>query len=144
MGKPVVITLTVNGSDIYNANPQPVGGIQTDPYCSLADNNNGRIPPGETTINDFTSQVYANNTVTWVGANTGTGGYRILITGITNNPAFFDVEPRGNGNSGQLVADLKGDINEVNDTYTISFSVDPPGNGTPKPYTLDPKMQGNN
>lgn len=141
MGKPVIITLTVNGSDIYNANPQPVGGIATDPYCVLSDNNNGRIPPGETTINNFLSQVYSGNTVTWQGANSGTGGYRVLITGITNNTNFFASPPHGG--SGRIDATLKDGIGGVFDTYTINFTIDPPGNGTSKPYTLDPKLGGN-
>ena len=142
MGKPVTITLTVNASSLFNANPQPKNETELVTYCGLSDNNCGQIPPGKTTLNNFLSQVYNSNTVTWVGDNGGSNGYRVLITGITNNPSFFASEP--NGNSGRVTTTLKDDVAGIDDTYTISFSVDPPGNGDPKKYTIDPKLRGNN
>jgi len=145
MGKPVIITLTVtDAKTLYDADPQPSTQLELDAYCTLKDDNNGKIPPDQTTINNFLSQVYSDNTVTWKGdnGNNSTSGYRVLINSITNNPNFFKVEPTGS--SGQMIATLKTGIGGVEDTYTIGFSIDPPGNATAKTYGLDPKLGGNN
>ncbi len=67
MGQPVIITLTVRASDLYNAIPQPINQTQLDSYCGLGDNNTenpGHIIPVEGPLNDFTSEVYNSNTVT--------------------------------------------------------------------------------
>ena len=146
-GGPVKITLTVRASDLYNANPQPLSNNQAelDTYCSLDDDNTnepGKIPPGGT-LNDYTSVVYADQTVTWVGKNANNDGYRVLINSISNNPNFFSSDPPGQ--SGQVTATLRGDINDKTDTYTIGFSINPPGNpqdNPPQIYSLDPKLSG--
>lgn len=140
--KPIKITLTVTDAEnLYNANPQPSTQAELDTYCSLADDNTtspGKIPDGGT-LNDFTSEVYAGNTVSWTGNNAGSNGYRVIINSITNNPNFFSSEPSG---SGLVTATLRSDIDGKQDTYTINFSVDPPGNDEAKTYNLDPKLSG--
>jgi len=138
-GKPVKITLTITAEALYNANPQPTSQAKLIPYCSLSDDNLGKIPPG-LTLNDFTSEVFDGNTVTWNGVSSDASGYRVLITSITNNPNFFSSEPHGN--SGVMTATVKAGIGNIPDTYTIGFSIDPPGNDPAKPYGLDPKLQG--
>lgn len=145
MAKPVTITLCVSASALYNANPQPTNQPELDVYCVLSDNNGGLVTPGGSSVNNFTSQVYAGNTVTWVGENCGNDGYRVQIDTITNNPNFFKSDPPGS--DGRVTATLKDDINGVEDTYRITFTIDSPGNPTqypPKSYTLDPKLGGNN
>ena len=73
-GKPVKITLEVNADELYKLNPQPLSNNQgeLDAYCGLADDNQGKVPPG-LTLNDFTTEVYAGNTVTWSGMSAGEG-----------------------------------------------------------------------
>lgn len=139
-GKPVTITLTVNAEDLFNANPQPLSNNQgeLDTYCSLSDDNLGKIPPGQT-LNDFTSEVFAGNTVTWKGVSANPG-YRVLIDSISNNTNFFASDPPGN--DGKVTATLKDGIDGVLDTYTIKFSIDSPGNEPAKSYPLDPKLSG--
>ena len=143
-GKPVVITLSVDAEALYTANPQPLSTnqVELDTYCGLSDDNisqAGQIPPGGN-LNDFTSTVYSSNTVTWKGKNSGSNGYVVKIDSISNNPNFFASDPPGN--SGIVTAVLKDNINGVGDTYTIGFSIDPPGNGAAQSYSLDPKLQG--
>jgi len=147
IGRPITITLTVNASALYNADPQPTTQTELDTYCSLSDDNTvlrgGRIPPNGT-LNDYTTQVYSANTVSWVGVNNGDAGYRVLIDSISNNPTFFASDPPGN--SGRVTAALKDGINGLIDTYTIGFTIDAPGSqelNPPKSYPLDPKLQGN-
>ena len=142
MSKPVTITLTVHTDGLYTANPQPTTQNGLDQYLTIADDNNGRIPPGQTTIQNFLSQVYDGNTVTWIGANSGIPGWRVSIDSIENNPNFFASD--NPGNDGRVTATLNNDIDGVIDTYKIYFSVIPPANvGTPKSYILDPKLKGN-
>jgi len=140
-GKPVTITLTVNAEALYNLNPQPLSNNQgeLDTYCSLSDDNNGKIPANGT-LNDYCTDVYSANTVTFKGASSSPG-YRVLINSITtDNPNFFASDPPGQ--SGIVTATLKDGIDGVIDTYTINFSIDPPGNDTAQVYSLDPKLQG--
>ncbi len=144
-GKPVKITLEVNADELYKLNPQPLTNNQgeLDAYCGLADDNLGKVPPG-LTLNDYTTDVYAGNTVTWSGMSAGEGsnGYRVLIDSITTKtPAFFKSDPPGK--DGRVTATLADNINGVEDTYTINFTIDPPGNGSPRSYSLDPKLKGN-
>ncbi len=141
--KPVKITLTVNAEALYNANPQPLSNNQKelDTYCSLADDNLGQVPPG-LTLNDFTSVVYNGKTVTWDGKSGDVGGYRVLIDRISNNTSFFDSDPPGQ--DGKVTATLRSDVaSGTLDEYTITFTIDPPGNGAPKTYSLDPKLKMN-
>ncbi|MGB5203277.1 MAG: hypothetical protein WBM77_03770 [Maribacter sp.] len=143
--KPVTITLEVRAKDLYTAIPQPLSTNQTelDTYCGLSDNNltaPGKIPPGGT-LNDYCSDVYSTNKVIWKGKNSGSDGYRVLIDSISNNPSFFASDPPGQ--SGIVTATLKDGIDGVVDTYTINFSIDPPGNGAAQSYSLDPKLRGN-
>ena len=142
-GKPVTITLTVNASDLYNLNPQPLTNNQgeLDTYCSLSDDNLGKIPPGGT-LNDYCTDVFSGNTVKIKGASSSPG-YRVLIDSISNNPAFFASDPPGQ--SGVVTATLKDGIDGVVDTYTINFTINPSGNPTENPnrsYSLDPKLRG--
>ncbi|NNC69966.1 MAG: hypothetical protein HKN90_03995 [Flavobacteriaceae bacterium] len=142
-GKPVKITLSVRSEALYNANPQPSTQLELDAYCGLSDDNLGKIPPGgPQNINEFTSQVYNGNTVTWDGVSSDNPGYRILIDSISNNTSFFASDPPGQ--DGKVTATLKSGVaSGTLDTYTITFSIDPPGNGTPKTYNLDPKLNMN-
>ena len=142
--KPVKITLTVNAEALYNANPQPLTNNQAelDTYCSLEDDNLGKVPPG-LTLNDFTSDVYNGNTVTWNGKSGDVQGYRVLIDSISNNPNFFASDPPGQ--NGTVTATLNSGVAPGTvDTYTINFTIDPPGNETPRSYSLDPKLKMNN
>lgn len=135
--KTVNITLKVSAQDLYNANPQPTTQAELIPYCGLKDDNKGKIPPGKT-LNDYTTEVSGGYNVTWDGKSTDVASYKVLITGITNNPAFFSSEPKGN--SGKMTAKVKDGIGDVLDTYTIDFSIDPP-NQDAKYYSLDPKLK---
>lgn len=144
MGKPVSINLTVSAYDLFNANPQPTTQDQLNSYCSLSDDNNGSTPDGKNA--DFVSNVYSGQQVTWTGSNStnpNDNGYRILITEINNNSSFFPTNPL-NGQSGRVNATCDSNIGSLNDTYSIYFEINPPGNGTPKSYRIDPKLQGNN
>lgn len=137
-GKPVTITLTVNAADLFNANPQPTSQTALDAYCSLSDDNLGSIPPGKT-LNEFTSEVFDGKTVTWRGASSSPG-YRVLIDSITNNTSFFSSDPPGN--NGVVTATVRTDVSpDTEDTYTITFTIDSPGNESPKTYALDPKLR---
>ena len=139
--KPVKIILTVNADALYNANPQPLTNNQAelDTYCGLSDDNLGQVPPG-LTLNDFTSVVYNGNKVTWDGKSGDTPGYRVLIDSISNNTNFFASDPPGQ--DGKVTATLRSDVaSGILDTYTIGFTIDPPGNGAPRSYQLDPKLK---
>ena len=139
--RPVTITLTVRAEALYTADPQPSTQAELDTYCSLAP---GSIIPAGSTLQDFTTNVYSSSTVTWIGASGDAANYGVSINGISNNPSFFASEPVGN--SGRVEAALKPGINEVGDTYTIGFTINPPGNPTTYPtksYSLDPKLMGN-
>ena len=139
--KPVKITLTVNAESLYNANPQPTSQLALDAYCAISDDNLGQIPPGgPNNINEFLSEVYNGNTVTWDGKSGDAAGYRVLIDSISNNTNFFASDPPGQ--DGKVTATLRSDVAPGTlDTYTINFSIDPPGNGTPKSYSLDPRLK---
>lgn len=148
MGKPVFITLTVQANALY-AIDYPTGP-QVDNCSTLSDDNNGSS--GNGVIDNFQSNVYANNTVTWSGVTADPNGvdrgYNIAITQISNNSSFFPGNPLTGtpGRSGNVSATANGNIAGQNDTYTIYFTIYPPGNGTPKSagLTIDPKLQGNN
>lgn len=139
--RPVTITLNVRAEALYNAVPQPANQTELDTYCSLSP---GQIIPSGGTLQDFTTNVYSGNTVTWIGRSSDAANYGVLINSISNNPNFFASDPPGS--SGQVTATLKTDIDGVGDTYSIGFTINPPGNPAtfpPKPYTLDPKLRGN-
>ncbi len=147
MGQPVTITLYVSAEDLYNVSPQPTRNQQAelDAYCILGDNNDlsrGKPDPGGG-LNTFTSQIYSDKQVTWVGQNIKNDGYRVLVDEISSDAPFFTTNPL-TGNGGRVVGTPKEGINNVIDTYTIKFYIDPPG-GQPQsgPYYLDPKLGGN-
>jgi hypothetical protein len=146
MGKPVTITLTVSASQLFAiANPT---SQQVDNCCGLSDDNNGSIPSGGT-IDDFTSNVYAGHSVTWIGnpsTNPSDNGYNVAIDSISNNASFFPTNPvNGNGGrSGRVSGTLNSGVNGATDTYTINFTIYAPGNGGQQSYSIDPKLQGNN
>ena len=143
MGKPVTITLCVSASALYNANPQPSTQPELDVYCVLSDDNGGVVTPAGSSVNNFTSQVYGGNTITWVGQNCGSDGYRVLIDSISDTGDFFASDPPGS--DGRVTVTLNDPISGA-DTYTITFTIDSPGNPTqfpPKQYVLDPKLGGN-
>lgn len=143
MGKPVKITLTVNAAVLYAMN-SPVSQTDIDNQCQLADDNNGNSP-NNGGIQNFQSNVYDSNFVTWVG-ETADQGYSISIDQIFNGSQFFSTNPVfGNGGrSGNVRATVNSNITPgALDTYKIYFSIYPPQNGTAKPYGIDPKLQGN-
>ncbi|MBT8284114.1 MAG: hypothetical protein HKO75_01930 [Flavobacteriaceae bacterium] len=145
MGKPVNITLSVRASALYNANPQPADQTALDTYCSLEDNNNGAIPPGKT-LNDFTSQVYKDQLVTWLINNSGTDNYQVKILSVVNSsdPPFFNPSTISAPQGGAASVNGTCNVNSGSDTYTINFKVTLPGSkGGTKNYSLDPKLGGN-
>lgn len=150
MSQPVNITLTVRASDLYTANPQPANQTALDGYCTLIDNNNGRIvpPPGSSsgTLQDFTSQVYHNQLVTWLITNSQGGPYQVKITSINNDsdPPFFSPNPISAPQNGAASVNGTPLVSSGEDTYTINFTVtDTRPGGTTKNYSLDPKLGGN-
>ena len=141
--KPVKITLSVRAQDLFLADPQPANQTQLDTYCGLTDDNNGKIPTGGT-LNDFTSDVYAGNTITWDGKSSQSGGYQVLIDSISSeNATYFTRENLGSPGPGKVSVNLNTNIPGVPDTYTINFSIKAPGQGGTKSYSLDPKLKGN-
>jgi len=145
MGKPVNITLSVQAQDLYNAYPQPANQTQLDTYCALSDNNNGGIGQGGT-LNDFTSQVYHNQLVTWLIRNGQGGPYQVKIMSITNSstPPFFSPNTISGGVNGAASVNGTPIVTSGEDTYNIHFRVtktsQPSGH---KDYPLDPKLGGN-
>ncbi len=145
MGKPVNITLSVGASALYNANPQPSNQTELDTYCSLLDNNNGAIPPGET-LNDFTSQVYLQQRVTWLINNSGNDNYQVKILSVVNSstPPFFNPNTISAPQGGAASVNGTCNVSSGSDTYTINFRVTKPDpQGGSKDYSLDPKLGGN-
>lgn len=148
MGQPVTITLYVSAEDLYNVDPQPTEEQQNelDAYCILSDNNDitsrGKPDVGGN-LNSFTSQVYSGQPVTWVGQNIKNDGYQVRIQLISNNTGFFPT-PTLDGNGGRVSGTPNSGIDQQVDTYSIQFSIDPPGQGPSNNYQLDPKLGGNN
>jgi len=147
VNRPVLITFKVDAKRLYDANldPETISQTDLDTYCYLTDDNTppGSIPSGGN-LNDFTSKVYDGNTVTWKGDNTANDGYRVVLDSITNNATFFSAEPHGN--SGRITATINTGVTiGVEDTYTIGFHIDPPGN-LPETlvFGLDPKLRASN
>ncbi len=155
MGKPVSITLTVEASTLYAKKPYPPAQSVVDGLCTLGDTNHGNSPNG--TIEDFTSQVYINNDVTWIGATkypTGIDrGYSVAINSVVhetdandpNDIPFFSSPALGSpGRSGNVNLTVTDDSNldGKHDVYTINFSVYATGNNHLN-YSIDPRLSGN-
>ncbi|WP_310377608.1 hypothetical protein [Flavobacterium sp.] len=143
MAKPVVITLNVQANRLYGIQNPTQSDV--DNCCSLNDDNNGNSPNG--TIESFTSIVYINNNVKWVGA-TNDSGYTVAITSIVYEPDstdvnFFDWQTLNGsgGRSGNVNANVRNDNNLLNqhDVYTIFFRVYSSGTDF-KTYSIDPKL----
>ena len=149
MAKPVVITLTVQANSLYGMNQPTQSDI--DSKCSITDDNFGSSPNGGT-IENFLSNVYINQNVKWIG-NTNDQGYSVSIDSIVYEPLSNDVNFFDNGTiygsggrSGNVNANIKNDQNLANqlDVYTINFSVyNSSNNGTPKSFSIDPKLAAN-
>jgi len=144
MPKPVVITLTVQAETLYNkVNPTQA---EIDACCSLSDNNGGTGSP----IEEFTSPVFINNNVRWVGA-TSDQGWTIAIDSIVYEPDTTDVDffdsttiSGSGGRSGNVNANVKNDPALIgnHDQYKINFSVYKSPNEH-KPFPIDPKLRVN-
>ena len=143
MTKPIFITLHVEASNLFEIeNPTQE---QIDKHCSFSDNNNGKSPNG--TLEDFTTEVYIDNNVKWLG-QTSDRGFTIDIDSISFKPKgseanFFNSDVL-KGSGGIVHADvlnddrLKGKMYD----YLISFSVTDSQNSS-KSYGIDPKLQVN-
>ena len=158
---PIKITLTVEAASLYGANLSPnVPSTTIDNACTLKDDNPndpGSSPTGK--IEDFTSQVYIDNNVTWVGEvkdkNGVDKGYSVAIDSIVYEPKdddknfFSDTTINGSGGrSGNVIAKVNKDNSLIGklDIYRINFSIYPPGSGNSNargPFPIDPKLQGN-
>jgi hypothetical protein len=150
MGKPVTITLTVEAYKLYNDQLTVLNA------CTLSDDNAGSSPDG--TCGNFTSNVYLNNNVKWVGKtkdNTTDQGYDVAITSVVyiadpTDVDFFDLAtlPGSGGRKGNVNGNVKNDRELVgqHDSYKINFDIYPPANSSlpKKSYPIDPKLQGNN
>ncbi len=158
-GRPVVITLTVSAKGLSDATEPPLipTSAVIDQYCSIFDDTPGR-PPYTGTREDFTSDVYIGNRVTWRGVtadpNGVDSGYSIAIqsivyepkTDVPNDVSFFPSPlAGGNGRSADattLISDDSALVGKL-DIYTINFLIYAPGNNTPfGPYPIDPKLSG--
>ena len=149
MGKKVKITLTVEASALY-ALQAPVSQADVDAKSGLEDDNSGSSP-GNGTIENFTSTVYLNNDVQWVGEvkykNGVDQGYNVAITSIvyeSDDNFFNNTTLNGTGGrSGNVTSKVKDEdsLQGKTDTYTINFSVYPKGSGDPKPFSIDPKLR---
>jgi len=146
MGTKVTITLTVEASSLYKMkNPIP---SEVESKCTLSDNNGGKSPNGN--IKDFTSEVYIDNEVHWIGISKDSG-YTIAITSIVykdikGSVNFFDKKTL-NGSSNrdsEIQHKVMNDSKLVGNTdiYIINFSVFATATDS-KPFTIDPKLKGN-
>jgi len=143
MAKPVVISLNVQANSLFNLeNPSQE---QIDSLCSFSDDNNGNSPNG--TVEDFTTTVYINNNVKWIGVSQNQG-FKVAIDSINykpngNNVNCFDtpILQGSGGISGNVNANVKNDSslqNRYND-YLIEFTVyESPHNF--KSFSIDPKL----
>ena len=143
MAKPVTITLRVQANYLFGLTYPTKAQINE--ICVLSDDNNGNSPNG--TLPDFTSIVYINNNVKWVGV-TGDNGYTIAITSIVfdsedGDTNFFTTKiiQGSSGRSGNVNANVKNDnrLAGLEDIYLINFSIyDSPSNF--KSFSIDPKL----
>lgn len=141
MAKPVVITLTVEASTLFNlVSPTQA---QIDTCCSLSDDNGGSGSP----IENFTSTVFIDKNVKWKG-ETPDRGFSIAIDSIAYESKgadvnFFDVSiiPGSGGRSGNANANVKKDdgLKGKMDVYTLNFKVYDSGINF-KPFPIDPKL----
>ena len=87
-----VTTTTTATSDSDSSNSPTTINTTTETSKLQRSGRQRNIPKDGLTLNDFTTEVYAGNTVTWSGMSAGEGsnGYRVLINSIsTDTPAFF-------------------------------------------------------
>lgn len=154
-GRPVIITLTVQAKSLSEATEPPI--IIIDDYCSIFDDTPGR-PPYTGTREDFTSDVYIGNRVTWRGVTADPNGvdrgYSVAIQSIVYEPkaddpndvSFFPSPLAGQpGRTGDATTLINNDaaLDGKHDIYTINFLIYAPGNNTPfGPYPIDPKLRG--
>lgn len=146
MSKPIVITLSVQTKKLFDL-LKPTQD-QIDSLCVFSDNNNGKSPQG--TVEDFTSTVFINNNVKWVGASDDKG-FTVAIDSITFKPNsgvvnfFKSTTLNGNGGtSGNVNANVKNDESLIgkHSDYLIVFSVfESPSNV--KSFSIDPKLLAN-
>lgn len=160
-GRPVIITLTVSAKSLADATVPPLipTSAVIDANCSIFDDKPGR-PPYTGTREDFSSDVYIGNRVTWKGVtadhNGVDSGYSIAIQSIVYEPKAGDPNDvsffpsplaGGNGRSADattLITDNAA-LDGKHDIYTVNFLIYAPGNNTPfGPYPIDPKLRGNN
>ncbi len=160
-GRPVIITLTVSAKSLADATVPPLIPTSTviDANCSIFDDKPGR-PPYTGPREDFTSDVYIGNRVTWRGVtadpNGIDSGYSIAIQSIVYEPkpddpndvSFFTSpltgQPGRTGDATTLITDDTA-LDGKHDIYTLNFFIYAPGNNTPfGPYPIDPKLRGNN
>lgn len=141
--KPIVVSLNVQASTLFAlSNPTQV---QIDQFCVFSDNNNGFSPNG--THNDFTSIIYQNSNVKWIGV-TNAKGFTVAINSIAFKSTNSDVDFFGDtvlvgsgGSSGNVSATVKNNSSFVNksNSYLITFTVyDNKGNF--KTFSIDPKL----
>jgi hypothetical protein len=152
MAKKVEITLTVEASSLYDKNNP--SRSEVDSLCQLKDGDHESSPGAK--IEDFTSQVYIGHDVKWIGETKDPTevdkGYSVAILSVAYQSRIDDVNfftttavCGTGGRSGNVTAQVKNDPNLVSklDVYSINFSVTPQGNGVPKVFYIDPKLQGN-
>ena len=160
IGRPVIITLTVSAKGLSDIPPPPTipSSAVIDEYCTIFDDTPGR-PPYTGPREDFSSDVYIGNRVTWKGVtkfpNGVDSGYSIAMHSIVYEPkasdpndvSFFPSPLAGQpGRTGDATTLINDDTALVgkHDIYTINFYIYAPGNNTPfGPYPIDPKLQGN-
>ena len=148
----VTVNLYVSAEDLFNIpeDPNTIPQGQLDAYCVLGDDNRilrggksqkGRVPK-DGTLNDFVSQVYANDYVTWIPHNIMRDGYKVEIESIQDNSGFFEPNDWVYHKNGSVTGHLKKNIEGKEDTYTIYFNISR-GSQSKKGYHLDPKLGGN-
>lgn len=147
MGKPVVITLTVQANSLYGMY-QPTQS-EVDSKCSITDDNSGSSPNGGT-IENFLSNVYINQNVKWLGI-TNDQGFTVSIDSIvyelkSNDVNFFNSGTiyGSGGKSGNANANIKNnpELDKKLDIYTINFSIYN-NTGLSKSFHIDPKLAAN-
>jgi len=147
MSKAVIITLTVDAYKLYKKDNTK---WQINDKCTLMDNisNTTPVPPDEFLPTD----VYLGKSVQWLGQckiddPNVNSGYNIGIDSIVY-PSLFGTKTL-HGKGGCVTVNVKDNtastlVGNTPEEYSINFTIYPPDNGSPKAFSVDPKLQANN